>query len=80
MVLRLRNLFFAALVGSSSLFAGEGLDYMQNIINNFELLRDELAQDFSEEKRKDVSARARDIALQIIDFKEVGKLALGQSL
>jgi len=51
---------------------------MQNIINNFEQLRGELAEDFSTEKRKDVSARARDLALQILDVKEIGKLALGK--
>ncbi len=73
-----RAIFVSLLLGSSALFAGEGLDYMQNIINNFEQLRGELAQDFSEEKRKDVSARARDLALQILDVKEIGKLALGR--
>jgi len=63
---------------SGRLFAGEGLDYMQNIISNFEQLRGELAEDFTPEKRKDVAQRAREFALQILDVKEIGKLALGK--
>lgn len=63
---------------SAPVFAGEGLDYMQNIINSFEQLRAELAVDFTAEKRKDVSARARELSLQILDVKEIGKLALGR--
>jgi phospholipid transport system substrate-binding protein len=63
---------------TSRLFAGEGLDYMQNIINSFEQLRAELAEDFTPEKRKDVARRARDLALQILDVNEIGKLALGK--
>lgn len=63
---------------SGRLFAGEGLDYMQNIISNFEQLRGELAEDFTPEKRKDVAQRARELALQILDVKEIGKLALGK--
>lgn len=78
MVFRFKSVLLALLLGSSAIFAGEGLDYMQNIINNFEQLRGELAQDFSTEKRKDVSMRARDLALQILDVKEIGKLALGK--
>jgi len=75
---RFKAIVASLLLSSSALFAGEGLDYMQNIINNFELLRGELAQDFSAEKRKDVSAKARELALQILDVKEIGKLALGR--
>lgn len=63
---------------SGRLFAGEGLDYMQNIINNFEQLRGELAEDFTPAKRRDVTQRARELALQILDVKEIGKLALGK--
>jgi len=63
---------------SGRLFAGEGLDYMQNIISNFEQLRGELAEDFTPEKRKDVAQRARELALEILDVKEIGKLALGK--
>ena len=77
MLFRFKSVLLGLFVSSSALFAGEGLDYMQNIINNFEQLRGELAEDFSPEKRKDVSGRARDLALQILDIKEIGKLALG---
>jgi phospholipid transport system substrate-binding protein len=73
-----RLLLVLLFVLSSRLFAGEGLDYMQNIINNFEQLRAELAEDFTAEKRKDVTRRARELALQILDVKEIGKLALGK--
>jgi phospholipid transport system substrate-binding protein len=73
-----RLLSVLILVLSSRLFAGEGLDYMQNIIHNFEQLRAELAEDFTVEKRKDVTHRARELALQILDVKEIGKLALGK--
>ncbi|MBV6493584.1 MAG: hypothetical protein LDLANPLL_01607 [Turneriella sp.] len=59
------------------LFAGEGLEYMQNVINSFETLRGELAEDYTPEKQKDVSHRARELALSILDVDEVGKLALG---
>lgn len=76
MMRSLRLLFCFAFV-ATAVHAGEGLEYMQNIINSFEQLRGELAEDFSAEKRKDVSARARDLALQILDIKEIGKLALG---
>lgn len=62
----------------SVLVAGEGLEYMQNIINSFEGLRTELAEDFSPEKRKNVSVRARELALNILDVTEIGKLALGK--
>ncbi|MBL8035631.1 MAG: ABC transporter substrate-binding protein [Leptospiraceae bacterium] len=78
MKFQVRSLFFVGLLFVAPVFAGEGLQYMQNIINNFEQLRGELAEDFSTEKRKDVSARARDLALQILDVKEIGKLALGK--
>ena len=71
------RLIFFSLVFASAVYAGEGLEYMQNIINSFEQLRGELAEDFSAEKRKDVSGRARELALQILDVKEIGKLALG---
>jgi phospholipid transport system substrate-binding protein len=73
-----RLLSLLIVVLSSRLFAGEGLDYMQNIIHNFEQLRAELAEDFTVEKRKDVTHRARELALQILDVKEIGKLALGK--
>jgi len=76
MIRSLRPIFFS-LVFASAVYAGEGLEYMQNIINSFEQLRGELAEDFSAEKRKDVSGRARELALQILDVKEIGKLALG---
>ena len=76
MIRPLRLIFFS-LVFASAVYAGEGLEYMQNIINSFEQLRGELAKDFSAEKRKDVSGRARELALQILDVKEIGKLALG---
>jgi phospholipid transport system substrate-binding protein len=76
MMRSLRLLICIAFV-ATAVHAGEGLEYMQNIINSFEQLRGELAEDFSVEKRKDVSARARDLALQILDIKEIGKLALG---
>jgi phospholipid transport system substrate-binding protein len=76
MIRPLRLIFFS-LVFASAVYAGEGLEYMQNIINSFEQLRGELAEDFSAEKRKDVSGRARELALQILDVKEIGKLALG---
>lgn len=75
---RLKHVLFALVFAAPALSAGEGLEYMQNIINNFESLRGELAQDFSNDKRKDVSGRARDLALQILDVKEIGKLALGK--
>ncbi|GAB4422926.1 MAG: hypothetical protein OHK0011_02420 [Turneriella sp.] len=75
-IFRLLSVLVVALSGR--LFAGEGLDYMQNIINNFEQLRAELAEDFTVEKRKDVTHRARELALQILDVKEIGKLALGR--
>ncbi len=71
------RILFCSLFVTAAVFAGEGLEYMQNIINNFEQLRGELAEDFSAEKRKDVSGRARELALQILDIKEIGKLALG---
>jgi phospholipid transport system substrate-binding protein len=73
-----RLLSVLIVVLSSRLFAGEGLEYMQNIIHNFEQLRAELAEDFTVEKRKDVTHRARELALQILDVKEIGKLALGK--
>lgn len=76
---RLKFIIFTFALSGSAVFAGEGLEYMQNIINNFEKLRGELAEDFSAEKRKDVSGRARDLALQILDIKEIGKLALGKN-
>ena len=76
MIRPLRLIFFS-LAFASAVYAGEGLEYMQNIINSFEQLRGELAEDFSAEKRKDVSGRARELALQILDVKEIGKLALG---
>ena len=79
MLFRFKSVLLGLFVSSSALFAGEGLDYMQNIINNFEKLRGELAEDFSNEKRKEVSTRARDLALQILDIKEIGKLALGKN-
>ncbi len=75
---RLRAVFCYLFLAASAVSAGEGLEYMQNIIGNFEKLRAELAQDFSDEKRKEVSARAREMALQILDIKEIGKLALGK--
>ena len=75
---RLKPLLLACFFATTAVFAGEGLEYMQNIINNFEKLRGELAEDFSAEKRKDVSGRARELALQILDIKEIGKLALGR--
>lgn len=71
------RILFSVVFVTAAAYAGEGLEYMQNIINNFEHLRGELAEDFSAEKRKDVSARARELALQILDVKEIGKLALG---
>jgi len=77
-MLKLRNILLTFVFAASALSAGEGLEYMQNIINNFESLRGELAQDFSDAKRKDVSGRARELALQILDVKEIGKLALGK--
>ncbi len=76
-MMRSLRLFFCFAFLATAVYAGEGLEYMQNIINNFEQLRGELAEDFSPEKRKDVSGRARDLALQILDIKEIGKLALG---
>jgi phospholipid transport system substrate-binding protein len=76
-MMRPLRLIFFSLVFASAVYAGEGLEYMQNIINSFEQLRGELAKDFSAEKRKDVSGRARELALQILDVKEIGKLALG---
>ncbi|MFZ5627641.1 MAG: MlaC/ttg2D family ABC transporter substrate-binding protein [Spirochaetota bacterium] len=76
--MRAIRLLSVLVVLSTRLFAGEGLDYMQNIINNFEQLRAELAEDFTPEKRKDVTHRARELALQILDVKEIGKLALGK--
>lgn len=75
---RLLRILFVLVLPSSLLLAGEGLDYMQNIINNFEGLRSELAEDFTPEKRKDVSSRAREMALNILDINEIGKLALGK--
>lgn len=72
------RILLAVALSASALFAGEGLDYMQNIINSFEGLRSELAEDFTPEKRKDVSSRARDMALNILDINEIGKLALGK--
>ncbi|MBN8219968.1 MAG: ABC transporter substrate-binding protein [Spirochaetes bacterium] len=78
MMSRLKPLLLACFFATTAVFAGEGLEYMQNIINNFEKLRGELAEDFSAEKRKDVSGRARELALQILDIKEIGKLALGR--
>lgn len=76
--MRFSRILSFALFLSSRLFAGEGLDYMQNLISNFESLRAELAEDYSNEKRKDVVRRAKDLALQILDVKEIGRLALGQ--
>lgn len=76
--MRLKRFLLPLTLATTALFAGEGLEYMQNIINNFEKLRGELAEDFSAEKRKDVSGRARELALQILDIKEIGKLALGK--
>lgn len=70
--------FLVIAMSVAAVFAGEGLDYMQNIIKNFEGLRTELAEDFSPEKRKDVSSRAREMALDILDINEIGKLALGK--
>lgn len=76
--MRVVHFFLFPLLLSTLIFAGEGLDYMQNIISNFEQLRGELAEDFSVEKRRDVTHRARELALQILDVKEIGKLALGK--
>ncbi|MCS6971587.1 MAG: ABC transporter substrate-binding protein [Turneriella sp.] len=68
----------AILLFPALLLAGEGLDYMQNIINQFENLRAELAENFTPEKRREVTGRARELALQILDIEEIGKLALGK--
>ncbi len=76
--MRFSRILAFALFLSGRLFAGEGLDYMQNLISNFESLRAELAEDYSNEKRKDVVRRAKDLALQILDVKEIGRLALGK--
>lgn len=76
--MRISRVLVIGLLFAGSLAAGEGLDYMQNLINNFEQLRAELAEDFSPEKRKEVSAKARQLALDILDVKEIGKLALGK--
>lgn len=76
--MRISGVLFIVLLWAGRLVAGEGLDYMQNLINNFEQLRAELAEDFSPEKRKEVSAKARLLALDILDVKEIGKLALGK--
>jgi len=73
----LRAVVIAAFI-TPTLFAGEGLDYMRGIIDNFEKLRGELAEDFSPQKRKEVSSKARDLALDILDIKEIGRLALGK--
>lgn len=75
---RFKLVILAFFLVATGLSAGEGLEYMQNIINNFEKLRGELATDFTPEKRKDVSGRAREMALQILDVREIGKLALGK--
>lgn len=72
-----RAIVIAAFI-TPTLFAGEGLDYMRGIIDNFEKLRGELAEDFSPQKRKEVSSKARDLALDILDIKEIGRLALGK--
>jgi len=77
-MIRVVRAFLICLFLASPVLAGEGLEYMQNIINTFEGLRGELAEDFSAEKRKDVSSRARDLALKILDVNEIGKLALGK--
>jgi ABC-type transporter MlaC component len=66
------------LLSHSAISAGDGLEYMQNIIGSFEELRGELANDFSVAKRKDISLRARTLALDILDINEIGKLALGR--
>lgn len=71
--------FVCGILLPGRLFAGEGLDFLQNIINNFEQLRAELAEDFTPERRRDVTNRARELALQILDVKEIGKLALGRN-
>ena len=63
---------------TSQLIAGEALAYMQNLITNFESLRSELVRDFSEQNRKVVSARARDLAIELSEIDEIGRLALGQ--
>lgn len=76
--MRFSRILAFALFLSGRLFAGEGLDYMQNLISNFESLRAELAEDYSNEKRNDVVRRAKDLALQILDVKEIGRLALGK--
>lgn len=76
--MRFSRILAFALFLSGRLFAGEGLDYMQNLIANFESLRAELAEDYSNEKRNDVVRRAKDLALQILDVKEIGRLALGK--
>ncbi|HRP69714.1 MAG TPA: ABC transporter substrate-binding protein [Turneriella sp.] len=70
--------FLAVSLTVLPLFAGEGLEFMQNIINNFESLRTELSEDFSPAKQKEVAHRARELALTILDVNEIGKLALGK--
>lgn len=73
-----RRAIFLLLVFALPAFAGEGLEYMQGLISNFEGLRGELAEDFSDTKRAEVSSRARALALDILDVNEIGKLALGK--
>lgn len=71
------TLFFAAAM-FTSLFAGEGLDYMKSVLTRFEVLRGELVDDFSADNRRVVTGKARDLALEILDIDEIGRLALGK--
>lgn len=60
-----------------SLSADEGLQYLSNLINEFERLRSGLVKDFSKENRVAVVKEAKDLAQKTLDVQEIGKLALG---
>lgn len=63
------------------LFAAEsqdGLQFMKDVIYQFETMRGELVDDFSQENRKKVSQKAKKLALKILDVNEIGRLSLGK--
>ncbi len=73
-----RKSIFVFLACILPIFAGEGVDFMNDIIFRFEKMRGSLIDDFSKKNRKKISDDARELALSILDVEEIGRLALGK--
>ena len=59
------------------IWAGEGVDFMNDVIHQFEEMRGELVDNYTKTNRQRVLKKAKELALRIIDVDEIGKLALG---